>query len=159
MEAGNLTGSTSNGEHSAANSIPEKQDDAVALPASDGPEYVTGLRLFLVMFTIFTSTLLAALELGIVSTAIPGITDEFHKLDDVGWYGSATFLVAGCAAPIWGKLYKYLNVKYTYLVSVALYLVGSLVGATAPNSVAVIIGQALPLTPSPVALLTLLLRL
>jgi MFS family permease len=44
---------------------------------------------------------------------------------------------------MWGKLYKYLNIKYAYLASVALYLVGSIVGATAPNSVAVIVGRAI----------------
>lgn len=31
----------------------------------------------------------------IVATAIPKITDEFHGLDLVGWYGSAFFLTVG----------------------------------------------------------------
>ncbi|KAF2092922.1 MFS gliotoxin efflux transporter glia [Rhizodiscina lignyota] len=142
METSNPTVSvlsTSNGEHSMADNTQEKQDSAVPLPAGDEePEYATGLRLFLTMFTILMSSLLAALEIGIIATAIPGITDEFHRLEDVGWYGSATFLVAGPSSPMWGKLYKYFNVKYAYLSSVALYLLGSIVAAAAPNSAAVI---------------------
>lgn len=29
----------------------------------------------------------------IIATAIPKITDQFHSLDDVGWYGSACMLI------------------------------------------------------------------
>ncbi|KAF2813563.1 MFS gliotoxin efflux transporter glia [Mytilinidion resinicola] len=146
-EASDPTSLTTNGEHSATDSIREKQDDAVTLPASDRagpePEYATGLRLVLIMVTIFMSTFLISLEIGIIATAIPGITDDFHRLDDAGWYGSATFILAGSASPMWGKAYKYLNVKFVYLTSVALFLIGSVVAAAAPNSVSVIIGRAL----------------
>ena len=109
----------------------------------DSLEYATGLRLFLIMLTILTSTSLAAIEIGIVATAIPGITDDFHRLDDVGWYGNVTLILAGAGAPIWGKVYKYLNVKWSYLASVALYLLGSMAAGAAPNSVSVIVGRAL----------------
>jgi MFS family permease len=44
---------------------------------------------------------------------------------------------------MWGKVYKYLNVKYSYLASVAFYLLGSIVAAAAPNSISVIIGRAI----------------
>lgn len=129
-------------------SVSDKQDDGfVASPEAadhkDEPEYATGLRLFLIMFTIFMSTILAALEIGIIATAIPGITDTFHQLDDVGWYGSATFLLVGASSATWGKLYKYTNVKWPFLASVALYLIGSIVAAAAPNSVSIIVGRAI----------------
>ncbi|KAL6238454.1 hypothetical protein BDW75DRAFT_247213 [Aspergillus navahoensis] len=114
----------------------EKQDDVV-------PEYATGFRLSAIMGTIFLGTLLAALDIGIVATAIPGITDDFHRLDDVGWYGSACFLLVGSSSPMWGKLYKYLNAQAVYLASVLIFLVGSIVAAAAPNSAAVIVGRAL----------------
>ncbi|RDW59964.1 hypothetical protein BP6252_13051 [Coleophoma cylindrospora] len=140
IEASNTIGSH---ERSAVDRSKEKQDGAEASSAIEEPEFLTGFRLVLVMFTIFMGTLLAALEIGIISTAIPGITDAFHQLNDIGWYGSTTFLLAGASSPMWGKIYKYLNVKYAYLASIALYLVGSLVGAPAPNSVTVIIGRAI----------------
>ncbi|KAL4895642.1 major facilitator superfamily domain-containing protein [Aspergillus ambiguus] len=107
------------------------------------PEYATGIRLVLLMFTIFVSTILVSLEIGIIATAIPGITNDFRKLDDVGWYGSATFILAAAASPLWGKLFKYVNVKWTYISAVGIFLLGSIVAAAAPNSVSVIIGRAM----------------
>jgi MFS family permease len=135
--------SPSQGENKAADSDKKKQDVIVPKPDDeDKPEYVTGIRLVLIMFTIFVSTILVSLEIGIIASAIPGITNNFHKLDDVGWYGSATFILAAAASPLWGKLYKYVNVKWTYLSAVCIFLVGSIVAATAPNSVSVIVGRA-----------------
>lgn len=116
-------------------------------PATDtevqDPQYASGARLVLIMLTVFLSTLLTALEIGIIATAIPALTDTFHRIDDVGWYGSATFICAGAASPIWGKVYTFLDVKSVFLSSIIFYTVGSIVGATASNSVAVIVGRAL----------------
>ncbi|KAI5861394.1 putative MFS transporter [Durotheca rogersii] len=143
MAASSSADTTNKGDHTAAENTPRMQDIDMGSTESQEPEYATGFRLFLVMFTIFMCTLLTALEIGIIATAIPGITDDFHRLEDVGWYGSATFLLAGASSPMWGKMYKYLSVKYTYLATVALYLVGSLVAAAAPTSAAVIAGRAI----------------
>ena len=142
MEARNSTATMNNREHLdvASERNLEKQDGVEAAPV---PDYSTGLRLFLIMFTISMSGLLTALEIGIISTAIPAITDQFHRLDHVGWYGSATFLVVAATSAMWGKLYKYLNVKYAYLASIAVFLIGSLVAATAPSSIVVIVGRAI----------------
>ncbi|CZR68566.1 probable permeases of the major facilitator superfamily [Phialocephala subalpina] len=142
VEGGHMTDSTSNNEHLPSDIFEEKQDD-VAVDAGENLEYATGLGLAMVMCTIFLTTLLAALDIGIVATAIPGITDDFHHLDDVGWYGSACFLLVGTSSPTWGKLYKYLSARYVYLASVLLFLIGSIVAATAPNSPALIVGRAL----------------
>ncbi|KAH9843464.1 MFS Mycotoxin efflux transport protein (either gliotoxin or aflatoxin) [Teratosphaeria destructans] len=106
-------------------------------------EYATGIKLVAVMLSICLNTALVGLELGIISTAIPGITDAFHRIQDVGWYGCATFLLVGSCASLWGKAYKYFNIKYAYLVSICLLIIGSIVSAAAPNSTAVIVGRAI----------------
>ncbi|KGO41843.1 Major facilitator superfamily domain, general substrate transporter [Penicillium expansum] len=124
-------GSTSDG--------PQEQKDLDEIP----PDYATGVRLVFLMFTIFVSTILVSLEIGIIATAVPGITNDFHKLNDVGWYGCATFILAASTSPLWRKLFKYLNVKSVYLSAVGIFLVGSIVAAAAPNSVSVIIGRAI----------------
>ncbi|CAI7574023.1 unnamed protein product [Penicillium glandicola] len=117
----------------------QEQKDIDEIP----PDYATGVRLILIMFTTFVSTILVSLEIGIIATAIPGITNDFRKLNDVGWYGCATFILAASTSPLWGKLFKYLNVKWVYLTAVGIFLVGSIVAAAAPNSVSVIIGRAI----------------
>lgn len=152
MEASNPTDpetADSSGEQSEAHSIQLQENKSLTnrvdiLPDDEAPkEYATGLKLFLVMLSICMSTLLVGLELGIISTAIPGITDKFHRIQDVGWYGCATFLLVASSSSVWGKIYKYLNVKFAYLTSIFFVLVGSIVSAAAPNSASVIVGRAI----------------
>jgi MFS family permease len=79
----------------------------------------------------------------IISTAIPQITNEFHSADDIGWYGTA-FLLSNCAfLLVFGKLYTIFNVKYTFLTAIFLFEVGSALCASAPSSIAFIIGRAI----------------
>lgn len=44
---------------------------------------------------------------------------------------------------MWGKVYRYMNAKNVYLASFVLFLIGSIVAATAPNSVALVIARAI----------------
>jgi MFS family permease len=84
-----------------------------------------------------------ALDNTIIATAIPRITDQFNSLNDIGWYGSA-YLLTNCALQlIFGKLYTFYNIKWVYLVALALFEVGSLLCGVAPNSVALIVGRAI----------------
>jgi hypothetical protein len=43
--------------------------------------------------------------------AIPRITDQFHSLPDVGWYGGAYQLAGAALQPLSGKLYTYFDNK------------------------------------------------
>ena len=79
----------------------------------------------------------------IVATAIPKITDEFNGLDKVSWYGSAFFLTNGGLQSCWGKAFKYFPLKWTFLASIIIFELGSLICGTAPNSTALIIGRAI----------------
>ncbi|KAK6984212.1 major facilitator superfamily general substrate transporter [Favolaschia claudopus] len=143
MSAGAPTHNTHPDSNSPTAEMHEKNRSEHSSNSGKKLEYATGLRLVAVMCTIFLTTLLAALDLGIVATAIPKITDDFKRLDDVGWYGSACFLLVGTSSPMWGKLYKYFSARLVYLLSVVIFLVGSIVAAAAPNSPALIVGRAL----------------
>ncbi|KAF7180996.1 hypothetical protein CNMCM7691_000125 [Aspergillus felis] len=131
---------TTDGRYSTPDTAVQQKHDG---GAASEPDYAEGFRLAAIMGTIFLSTLLAALDIGIVATAIPGITDDFHRLNDVGWYGSACFLLVGSSSPMWGKLYKYFSAQLVYLTSVVIFLVGSILAAATPNSTALIVGRAL----------------
>jgi MFS family permease len=63
----------------------------------------------------------------IVATAIPKIEDQFGGLDLVGWYGSAFFLTIGSFQSTWGKAYKYFPLKITFLISIFVFELGSLI--------------------------------
>jgi MFS transporter, DHA2 family, glioxin efflux transporter len=78
-----------------------------------------------------------------VATAIPSITDDFHSLDQVGWYGSAFFLTVAAFQATWGKAYKYFHLKRTFLLAIFIFELGSLICAVAKNSTTLIVGRAI----------------
>ncbi|KAI7774257.1 hypothetical protein LA080_009034 [Diaporthe eres] len=104
--------------------------------------YPSAFRFGMTIFALLIAVLCVALDSTIVSTAIPRITDEFHNLHDVGWYGSA-YLLTKCAFQLFfGKVYRTCSLKLTFLAALLLFEVGSVVCATAPTSEALIIGRA-----------------
>ena len=102
-----------------------------------------GFKLVAIVVALALSIFLVSLDMTIVSTAIPQITNEFQSLPDVGWYGSAFFLTVGSFQALWGKVYKYLPLKTSYLISILIFEIGSLICAVAPNSVTLILGRAI----------------
>ncbi|KAI0842127.1 efflux pump antibiotic resistance protein [Hypoxylon sp. FL0890] len=106
-------------------------------------EYPHGFRLFVIVAALFVSMFLLALDLTILATAIPKITDEFHRLDHISWYGSAFFLTLGGFQSAWGRLYKYFPLKTSFICAILVFELGSLISGVAPNSTALIIGRAI----------------
>jgi MFS family permease len=84
-----------------------------------------------------------ALDNSIIATAIPKITNHFHSLEDVGWYGSAYMLTTASFQLLFGKFYTYFSIKYVYLAAIALFELGSLICGVAPTSTALILGRAI----------------
>jgi len=54
-----------------------------------------GPRLYLIIASLMLGVFCISLDNNIVAVAIPRITNEFHNLNHVGWYGSA-YLLPGC---------------------------------------------------------------
>lgn len=106
-------------------------------------DYPHSFQLALIVVALVLSIFLVALDMTIVATAIPKITDEFHSLDQVGWYGSAFFLTVAAFQSTWGKGYKFFPLKTTFLVSIAIFELGSLICAVAQDSTTLIIGRAI----------------
>ncbi|XDG10103.1 hypothetical protein ABKA04_009718 [Annulohypoxylon sp. FPYF3050] len=96
-----------------------------------------------VMLSIYLALFLVALDRTIVSTAIPQITQDFHSLGDIGWYGSAYQLTTAASQLVFGRIYKFYEVKRVFLIAVALFEIGSVICGAAPNSIAFILGRAI----------------
>jgi MFS family permease len=79
----------------------------------------------------------------ILGTAIPKITDEFGGLSDVSWYSSAYFMTFGGLEAAWGKAFKYFDIKWTFVLSLVIFEVGSLLCGVAPSSKVLIVGRAI----------------
>ena len=90
-------------------------------PTDQEGQYPTGWRLVLIVISLCLGTLLIAIDNTILAVAIPRITTVFNSLSDVGWYGSAYLLSITALQPTFGNIYKYFNVKATYLVSITIF--------------------------------------
>jgi hypothetical protein len=112
--------------------------------ASEGvPVYPSGLKLAVIVIGLELAVLCIALDNTIITTAIPRISDQFHALSDVGWYGSAYLLTLSAFQLFFGRVYSIFNIKTVFLCSLFLFELGSLLCGVAPNSTAFIIGRAI----------------
>jgi hypothetical protein len=100
------------------------------------------IKELLLMSSAGLSVFLMALDNTIIATAIPAITDQFHSLPDVGWYGSAYLLTTASFQLLFGKFYTYFSLKWVYLIAIGIFELGSLLCGVAPNSTALIVGRA-----------------
>ncbi|KAJ7460118.1 DHA14-like major facilitator [Mycena galericulata] len=124
---------------------PQEQvrDANVASPVGEEDDYPHGIKLALLTFALCLSVFLLALDNTIIATAIPKITDQFHSLDDVGWYGSAYLLTTAATQLLFGKFYSFLPVKWVFVAAISTFELGSLLCGVAPNSNALIVGRAI----------------
>ncbi|RAL09040.1 MFS general substrate transporter [Aspergillus homomorphus CBS 101889] len=106
-------------------------------------EYLSGVKLALVIIAVIAIALLVMLDMSIIATAIPKITSDFHSTAGVGWYGSAYLLTSCTLQPMSGKVYSRFNVKYTYIAFIALFELGSLVCGVSTSSNMFIVGRAI----------------
>lgn len=111
--------------------------------ATSEPAYPPTSKTLVIIAGLFLTAFLIALDRLIIGVAVPSITDQFHSLGDVGWYGSA-YLLTSCAFMLFmGRIYTLYNPKWVYLSSLVVFEVGSAVCGAAPNSKALIVGRAI----------------
>lgn len=106
------------------------------------PKYPSGNKFWFTIMALCVILVLGGLDANIVATAVPSITNHFHTIADVGWYSSA-FRLCTCAFQFgFAKLYKIFSIKVIFLISNVIFLVGSLLCATAVSSTMFIFGRA-----------------
>ncbi|KAL5114741.1 phosphoribosylformylglycinamidine synthase [Pleosporales sp. CAS-2024a] len=99
-------------------------------------------RFWLVLISVYLAFFLIALDRMIIATAIPSITNTFGSISDIGWYGSAYMLTCAIFNPLFGNIYRFYNVKWVFMASVAIFEIGSAVCGAAPTSPAFVVGRA-----------------
>ncbi|KAK3695842.1 major facilitator superfamily domain-containing protein [Podospora appendiculata] len=134
----------------SAPSVTQGQVDTVGTGSSgDGSGSETdghlplGPKLIGIIVSLMLGVFCVALDNTIIAVAIPKITDDFHALNDVGWYGSAYLLTTCSFQLFFGKLYALFNIKLVLLSALFVFEVGSLVCAVAPSSIVLIVGRAI----------------
>ncbi|KAK4691717.1 MFS transporter, DHA2 family, glioxin efflux transporter, partial [Lecanoromycetidae sp. Uapishka_2] len=114
-----------------------------AVEGMSDDQYPQGFKLVLLAGASVIAVFLIALDQTIIGTAIPKITDEFHGLKDVSWYAAAYFMTFGATQTSAGKVYAHFDLKWSFLISMFVFEVGSLICGVAPNSKSLVVGRAI----------------
>lgn len=107
------------------------------------PRNITGWKWIVVVLAILSSTFLFALDNTIVAVIQPVIVKDFDAVAKLTWL-SVSFLIGAAATNlVWGKIYGQFEAKWTYILCVTLFEVGSALCGGAPTIDALIIGRAI----------------
>ncbi|KAJ1917230.1 hypothetical protein H4219_003314 [Mycoemilia scoparia] len=115
-------------------------------PATSDLDYVVhkvGKKQFIaILVTLMLALLLSALDQTIVATAIPKISNEFNSLSNASWIATAYMLTSTALQPLYGKLSDIFGRLATLLFSLIIFLIGSILCATAKSMTWLIAARA-----------------
>ena len=91
-------------------------------------------REVLVAFSaMMLATLLAALDQTIVATALPRIASDLHGFADLSWVVTAYLVSSTVTVPLYGKLSDLYGRRRLFVVSISIFVAGSLLCAVAQS--------------------------
>ncbi|OHF04059.1 plays a role in the entry into G0 [Colletotrichum orchidophilum] len=111
------------------------------VPSAAVPK-LSGTSIALTMTSLCLSATLSALDLTIVTTAVPNIVASLHSVAGYIWVGSAFILGFTAVTPVWGSVADLWGRKPIILLALTIFLAGSLLCALAPHMDALIAGRA-----------------
>jgi EmrB/QacA subfamily drug resistance transporter len=82
-------------------------------------------------FGALLALLLAALDQTVVSTALPRIASDLHGFSQLSWVVTAYLLTSTATVPLYGKLSDLYGRRLLFVVSISIFLAGSLLCAVA----------------------------
>ncbi|KAK4156173.1 major facilitator superfamily domain-containing protein [Chaetomidium leptoderma] len=103
----------------------------------------TALQTTVIILALASALFLAALDVTIVTVAVPTIAQEFQSTAGYTWIGSAYMLATAAAAPVWGKISDIWGRKPIMLIAVGVFWVGSLLSAVSVNMGMLIAARAI----------------
>ncbi|KAE8377100.1 major facilitator superfamily domain-containing protein [Aspergillus bertholletiae] len=101
-----------------------------------------GVKLYSILSGIMIATFLISLDVSVIATVIPSISSQFHTTTDIGRYGAVYPLTMCSLQPLTGKLSTIFSLRWSYLVSFGIFLLGSLLCGVANSSTMFIVSRA-----------------
>ena len=97
----------------------------------DHSKPLTHREILIIMSSLMTGMLLAALDQTIVSTALKSIVEDFNGLNHYSWVVTAYLLTSTASTPLYGKISDLYGRRPVYQFSIVIFLIGSfLAGAS-----------------------------
>ncbi|OJJ68389.1 hypothetical protein ASPBRDRAFT_32988 [Aspergillus brasiliensis CBS 101740] len=126
------------------NSPPDSVDTPPAEVLDDATKlnFNHDFRFWLVFVALCVTSLLAALEGTVTSTALPTIVADLHIGDNYPWVSNAYFLTTAAFQPLYGQLANVFGRRYPMIFSVVLFILGSGLCGGASSAAMLIAGRA-----------------
>ena len=96
-----------------------------------------------ILMSLLLTMFLAALDQTIVATALPTIGRQFGDVSNLSWVITAYLLASTAVAPVFGTLADIYGRRVMIIVSLSLFVAGSILCAVAPNMPILIVARGL----------------
>ena len=103
---------------------------------------LTPRQIITAMSGLVVAMLLAQLDNMIVAPALPTIVGDLGGLNHLSWVVTGYILATAVATPLWGKLGDLFGHKFTFMLSVVLFLIGSALCGLAQNMTELVLFRA-----------------
>ncbi len=119
-------------------------DDGKVEKVQSQAEKMSTATIAAIMFSLCMALFLAALDVTIITTALPTIATHFKaSAADYTWIGSSYIVACAGAVPVWGKLSDIWGRKPALLLANAIFCAGSLVSALSASVMMLIGGRVI----------------
>lgn len=91
---------------------------------------------------LMVTMLLASLNMTVLSASLPTIVGDLHGADHMSWVITVFILASTIMMPIYGKLGDVFGRKWLLVLAIAIFMAGSVLGATAGSMTGLIVARA-----------------
>ncbi|KAG8528271.1 uncharacterized protein KY384_007188 [Bacidia gigantensis] len=121
----------------------EKGENMATENAPSTPNKKSTIQITILILALCLSVFLAALDITIITTALPTISENFHSGAGYTWIGAAYTLGEAAFTPNWGKFSDIWGRKPILQVAMATFFLGSVLSAASVNLGMLIVGRAI----------------
>ncbi|KAH7303166.1 major facilitator superfamily domain-containing protein [Stachybotrys elegans] len=104
---------------------------------------VRGAAWAFIVVALISSTFLYALDNTVIATVRPSMIESLGHIELLPWISAAYPMTETGSNPFWGKVNNLFDNKWLYLISLAVFEVGSAIIGAAPVTEAVIVGRTI----------------
>ena len=93
--------------------------------------------------TLSITFLLSALDISVISTALPSIVKDLAAGEEYQWIPTAYFLTNTAFQPLYGQVANIVGRRILIIGAVSMFAIGSAVSGSVPNIAALIAGRTI----------------
>ncbi|SCZ88228.1 BZ3500_MvSof-1268-A1-R1_Chr2-1g04272 [Microbotryum saponariae] len=105
------------------------------------PQALTPRTRNLVLVSVWCGVFLGAVDATVVASLVTDISASFESSNQASWLGTSYLLSTACFTPLYGRLADIIGRRYSALLALSLFLVGTALCGLAPTMNLLIVGR------------------